>query len=342
MIDEVWVDVGASAELSRNPCRKSASARRSSRSRFATANSARSPASATTSAGRSGEGRLDGDYVVCPWHDWKFHCQHRRGRARLRGGPRALACGEGRERPRARASERGARNAARLPHEPHPLARKPEREAGPVRVLGISTTVMTRTTRASRPRRSCSSSARARREGAGLRDAADRLRDLPFRTCEGYYSKSAARLHLAVLDHPDGSGGPARPGLRRRSCTGPTSSSSRRRSAGARPAALYYKMVERMNCIQNQITIAQPRPAAEQGGGVHHHRRPGQRAGGRRARCSASSPRSAATSRSSPTSPTRAAGAPRTWRTTSATCAIRRPCAKAPRRWSNAPSAWPA
>mgnify|MGYP003466572989 CR=1 FL=1 len=23
--------------------------------------------------GPLGEGRLDGDYIVCPWHNWKFH-----------------------------------------------------------------------------------------------------------------------------------------------------------------------------------------------------------------------------------------------------------------------------
>jgi len=23
--------------------------------------------------GPLGEGRLEGDYVVCPWHNWKFH-----------------------------------------------------------------------------------------------------------------------------------------------------------------------------------------------------------------------------------------------------------------------------
>ncbi|MGQ0538693.1 MAG: Rieske (2Fe-2S) protein, partial [Gemmatimonadaceae bacterium] len=23
--------------------------------------------------GPLGEGRLDGDYVVCPWHNWKYH-----------------------------------------------------------------------------------------------------------------------------------------------------------------------------------------------------------------------------------------------------------------------------
>src|SRR4051812_35321009 len=25
--------------------------------------------------GPLGEGRLDGEYVVCPWHNWKFHCR---------------------------------------------------------------------------------------------------------------------------------------------------------------------------------------------------------------------------------------------------------------------------
>jgi hypothetical protein len=49
------------------------------------------------------------------------------------------------------------------------------------------------------------------------------------------------------------------------------------------PRARSTKMVERMNCVQNQITIREPRAAARQGRRIHHHRRPGQRAGrGRR------------------------------------------------------------
>ena len=26
--------------------------------------------------GPLGRGRLDGEYIVCPWHNWKFHRQH--------------------------------------------------------------------------------------------------------------------------------------------------------------------------------------------------------------------------------------------------------------------------
>ena len=83
-------------------------------------------------------------------------------------------------------------------------------------------------------------------------------------------------------------------------------------------SSLYFKMVERLNCIQNQITIAQPRPDPEQGRRLHHHRRPGQRAGGRRAAADllgGARLRRSAVSRSSRT---RAAGTPRTWRTTCA------------------------
>ena len=25
--------------------------------------------------GPLGQGHLDGEYVVCPWHHWKFHCR---------------------------------------------------------------------------------------------------------------------------------------------------------------------------------------------------------------------------------------------------------------------------
>jgi multimeric flavodoxin WrbA len=142
------------------------------------------------------------------------------------------------------------------PHEPHPLARTPKREDGPVRVLGISTTTMT----AGQPRYSTSEDLL----GASLQHAKQKLncetkliaiRDLRFRECEGFYSKSA------------------------RACTWPCSItqmdssdqmdqvyeavvhwadvilvSTPIRWGGA--SSLYYKMVERMNCIQNQDTIA--------------------------------------------------------------------------------------
>ncbi|MDQ1348557.1 MAG: hypothetical protein QG573_1932, partial [Acidobacteriota bacterium] len=143
----------------------------------------------------------------------------------------------------------------RLPHEPHPLARKPERAPGPVRVVGISTTVMNKDL----PRFSTSDELLAAALGhSGEKLDCEhqmlKLNDLSFRSCEGYYSKSARactwpcsitqmdaedqldRVYEAIVHWADVIlvATPIRWGA---------------------ASALYYKMVERMNCIQNQITL---------------------------------------------------------------------------------------
>jgi nitrite reductase/ring-hydroxylating ferredoxin subunit/multimeric flavodoxin WrbA len=203
--------------------------------------------------GPLGEGRLDGDYIVCPWHQWKF--QRRTGL----GEP-------GFEDDRVPSHELRVENGQLLvnltpqttrhktPHDPHPLARPVVREPGPLRVAGISTTAMDR----SAPRYSGSD---ALLEAALAHAAADleahtrliRLNELSFRACEGYYSKAA------------------------RACTWPCSITQM--DSGdqldavyealvhwadvillATPirwgaaSSLYYRMAERMNCVQNQIT----------------------------------------------------------------------------------------
>lgn len=204
--------------------------------------------------GPLGEGRLDGDYVVCPWHSWKFHRATGAGEpgfeqdcvpshaVRVEGGRVLVALEPCTARHRTK-------------HAPHPLAREIVREPGPVRVLGISTTAMT----AGEPRYSTSDDlldasldgARA----AGCAMQLIRMRELSFRHCEGFYSKSA------------------------RACTWPCSITQMDPSdqmdrvyeavvhwadviivatpiRWGNASSLYHKMVERMNCIQNQETIA--------------------------------------------------------------------------------------
>ncbi len=51
--------------------------------------------------GPLGDGRLDGDYIVCPWHNWKFHRCTGLGEPGFEAGSRAGLPGEGRGRPRA-------------------------------------------------------------------------------------------------------------------------------------------------------------------------------------------------------------------------------------------------
>jgi nitrite reductase/ring-hydroxylating ferredoxin subunit/multimeric flavodoxin WrbA len=202
--------------------------------------------------GPLGEGRLDGDYVVCPWHAWKFH------RVTGEGEPGYEADRVPRHALEVRDGHlwidlEPATRRQKKPHEPHPLARPVERAAGPPRVLGISTTVMD----AANPRFSTSEAlldvALAHAAATGAESRLLRLRELEFRACEGYYSKSA------------------------RACTWPCSITQ------ADPAdrmeqvyegvvhwadvvlvatpirwgaasSLYHRMAERMNCIQNQIT----------------------------------------------------------------------------------------
>jgi len=205
--------------------------------------------------GPLGEGRLDGEYVVCPWHNWKFHCRTGKGEPGFEADAvpaYAVKVENGRVLVNAEATSK----RTRAPHEPHPLARKIERAAGPVRVVGISTTNMD----AKNPRYSTSdellASALRHAEGAcGAETRMIRLHELSFRACEGYYSKSAHactwpcsitqmdpddqldRVYEAIVHWAD-----------------VFLVATPIRWGGA--SSLYYKMVERMNCIQNQITIA--------------------------------------------------------------------------------------
>ena len=83
------------------------------------------------------DGRLDGEYVVCPWHNWKYHCRTGLGEPGYEADavPRYdVKIEDG----KLFASESAVTKRSRGVHPPHPLARKVERGAGPVRVVGTS------------------------------------------------------------------------------------------------------------------------------------------------------------------------------------------------------------
>jgi nitrite reductase/ring-hydroxylating ferredoxin subunit/multimeric flavodoxin WrbA len=202
--------------------------------------------------GPLGYGRLDGEYVVCPWHGWRYHW--RTGRARPQFAPAAVATYAVREeRGRLLVNLDPATRGAAAAHPKHPLDREPVREPGPLRVAGIATTVMDR----ANPRYSTSTAlldvALEHAAARGLETRRIDLASLSFRACEGYYSKSA------------------------RACTWPcsiTQMDSRDELDRVYEAlvfwadvvlvatpirwgsasALYYKLAERLNCVQNQVT----------------------------------------------------------------------------------------
>src|SRR5438477_4737024 len=186
-----WLDLGAVEDLSKTPLQTIAIGR----DRFAVSYSNGQfgviSGVCNHAAGPLGDGRLDGDYIVCPWHNWKFH------RATGRGEPGFEEDGVPRyewrvENGRLFVDAGSATKRHKKPHPPHPLARPVARKAGVVRVAGISTTVMDR----DNPRYSTSdalldTAIQHARTVLGVEAKMIRLNELKFRSCEGYYSKSA-------------------------------------------------------------------------------------------------------------------------------------------------------
>ncbi len=250
-----WIDVGPADELCRRPVQTVTLGRLKLALTFHDGRFGAISAVCNHAGGPLGEGRLAGEYVVCPWHYWKFHASTGEGEPGFEED-RVPAHDVRVDQGRVLVNPTPRTTRQRKPHAPHPLARPPRREPGPLRVLGLSTTAMS----AGEPRYSTSDdllehALRAAADGLGCATRLVRVRDLSFRACEGFYSKAA------------------------RACTWPCSITQMDpldqmeqvyegvvhwadvilvatpiRWGGA--SSLYYKMIERMNCIQNQETIA--------------------------------------------------------------------------------------
>ena len=204
--------------------------------------------------GPLGKGLLEGEMVVCPWHQYRFH------RCTGEGEPgyeadKVPSYGVKEENGRLLVTAKPVSKRGHLPHEPHPLTRSTDRAPGPLRVGGISTTAMDpKYPRFSTSEHLLGVALEHARSSLGAEARMIRLNDLKFRNCEGFYSKAA------------------------KACTWPCSITSMDKTDQldqvyemavhwadilliATPirwgaaSSLYYKMVERMNCIQNQITL---------------------------------------------------------------------------------------
>ena len=255
MAEARWTDVGAAAELSAVPVRQVTVESKTFCLTFQNGQFGAIHDRCNHVGGPLGQGTLHGEYVVCPWHGWKFHRANGLGEpgyeadhvpaypVRVEGGRVLIDVANGTAR-------------GHGVHAPHPLSRPIVRAPGPVRVVGISTTNMD----VRHPRYSTSDALLEEALGhaktaLGCPTELIRLRELSFRACEGYYSKAA------------------------RACTWPCSITSMDKKDQldrvyeafvhgadvilvATPirwgaaSSLYFKMVERMNCVQNQETIA--------------------------------------------------------------------------------------
>ncbi|MEK6769513.1 MAG: Rieske 2Fe-2S domain-containing protein [Gemmatimonadota bacterium] len=200
------------------------------------------------------EGQVRGEFVMCPWHGWEYSV--------ITGkGPEGY---DEEQVPVFEVEEREDGVYVATPpvmprklvkHKPSHLLEGHEKPAGaPTRVLGISTTAMDD----SNPRFSTSDSLLghaldlARERGAETKLV--RLNELKFRPCEGNYSKAARACTwpCAITERdPDDQLAVVYEGLVHWADVVLIATPIRWGSA----SSLYFKMIERMNCIQNQITI---------------------------------------------------------------------------------------
>jgi len=203
--------------------------------------------------GPLGKGHLDGEYIVCPWHHWKFHRSSGEGEPGFEED--AVPRYEFRvENGHLQINAEPATARKKKPHEPHPLARKVARASGPVRVLGISTTAMD----ASYPRYSTSDALLEAALESACAEGCDtkliKLNELQFRPCEGYYSKSAHACtwpcSITQMDSKDQLD-QVYEALVHWSDVLLVATPIRWGAAGS----LFFRLAERLNCIQNQITI---------------------------------------------------------------------------------------
>jgi len=139
--------------------------------------------------GPLGEGTIEGGYVTCPWHFFKFHAATGLGEPGYEDDC-VPAYAVKVEAGRVLVDLASATPRHKTRHAPHTLARPVRRRRGPLRVVGISTTSMT----PKRPRYSTSDAlldvALEHAASLGATTQSIRLRSLKFRACEGYYSKS--------------------------------------------------------------------------------------------------------------------------------------------------------
>ena len=249
-----WYNVGAVENLQRKPLRQVTIGRAKIALSYRDGAFGAVSGACNHAGGPLGDGQLDGEYIVCPWHHWKFH------RATGEGEPGFEADCVPRydlkvEDGHVWIDLQPATLRHRLPHEPHPLARPVVREDGPVRLLGISTTVMDN----AYPRYSTSDdlleTALAQAASQGVETRLIRLRELEFRPCEGYYSKSSHACtwpcSITQMD-PSDQLDQVYEGLVHWADAILVATPIRWGSA----SSLYYKMVERMNCVQNQVTLS--------------------------------------------------------------------------------------
>ena len=217
------------------------------------------------------EGTLKGDIITCPWHGWKYSVKdgksaHKGGdsistypvrvsKGRIYASPIPRTIGKRVSKPHKayQALDGAVKQYIRNVESSQVLP--VDSNATKVRVLGISTTSMNDEVA---PRKSTSESAlEFALDYAKNRYSAEtvmlKLRQLNFRHCEGYYSKDARACifpcSISEMDEKD-----QMIEIYQRVIVWADVVIVATPIRWGSASSLYYQMVQRMNCVQNQIT----------------------------------------------------------------------------------------
>src|SRR5512141_2339544 len=181
MPDTHWTDVGSVEDPKKRPLQEVSSGKTTIAPTYKGGSFAAISGVCNHVGGSLGKGSFDGDYVVCPWHYWKFH--HKTGQGESGHEQDQVPIYTTKiENGRLYIDLSSATTRKKQSHKPHPAARPVLRQAGPIRVVGISTTAITK----ERPRYSTSDAMLDvaldhARSALKLETQCIRLRELNFR-----------------------------------------------------------------------------------------------------------------------------------------------------------------
>ena len=200
------------------------------------------------------DGRLRGEFVMCPWHAWEYSVITGRGPEGYDEEQVPVFAIEARD-DGVYVQTPPTMPRKLIKHMPSHLLEEHAKVTGASpRVLCVSTTAMDDVN----PRYSTSDALLEHALDAAKRRGADtqyiKLRDLKFRHCEGNYSKAshACTWPCAITERdPEDQLTAVYEGLVHWADVVVLSTPIRWGNA----SSLYYKMIERLNCVQNQITI---------------------------------------------------------------------------------------
>lgn len=202
------------------------------------------------------EGTVNGEFVKCPWHGWEYSVITGRGPTGY-DEEQVPTFGLREEDGLVSVATPPVMPGKLIAHKPSHLLDEHVKPAGsPPRVLGISTTAMDD----DNPRFSTSDillQHALTHAGSNLKADTQliRLRELAFRHCEGNYSKAARACTwpCAITERDPGDQLTAvYEGLVHWADVVIIATPIR----WGRASSLYFKMTERLNCVQNQVTIA--------------------------------------------------------------------------------------